>query len=222
MHRIGRTGRAGASGEAISLVCVDEEIFLRDIQRLIHRTSRARWSSGFGSPISNRARRAEDAPAADDRRLAAIRNGNGGGRPRARRAAAQRSCLTLRAPPIRCARHPRAARCLVHRRARERPQGPRPGARFAPALTAVIGNRAFTARCDAAADQAPTATQRGYAGPLPDAQVTAATRTCAGPQRCRCASGGKRKPVVAGYDALKSVANEPPRSTRRVWNHGAE
>jgi ATP-dependent RNA helicase RhlE len=34
VHRIGRTGRAGASGEAISLVCVDEDIFLRDIERL--------------------------------------------------------------------------------------------------------------------------------------------------------------------------------------------
>ncbi|MGL6109655.1 MAG: DEAD/DEAH box helicase [Rubrivivax sp.] len=34
VHRIGRTGRAGATGEAISLVCVDEEIFLRDIERL--------------------------------------------------------------------------------------------------------------------------------------------------------------------------------------------
>jgi ATP-dependent RNA helicase RhlE len=34
VHRIGRTGRAGASGEAISLVCVDEEIFLRDIEKL--------------------------------------------------------------------------------------------------------------------------------------------------------------------------------------------
>ena len=35
VHRIGRTGRAGASGEAISLVCVDEHAFLRDIERLI-------------------------------------------------------------------------------------------------------------------------------------------------------------------------------------------
>jgi ATP-dependent RNA helicase RhlE len=34
VHRIGRTGRAGASGEAISLVCVDEDIFLRDIEKL--------------------------------------------------------------------------------------------------------------------------------------------------------------------------------------------
>ncbi len=38
VHRIGRTGRAGATGEAISLVCVDERGFLRDIERLIKRT----------------------------------------------------------------------------------------------------------------------------------------------------------------------------------------
>ena len=37
VHRIGRTGRAGAQGEAISLVCVDENGFLRDIERLIKR-----------------------------------------------------------------------------------------------------------------------------------------------------------------------------------------
>ena len=35
VHRIGRTGRAGNEGEAISLVCVDERDFLRDIERLI-------------------------------------------------------------------------------------------------------------------------------------------------------------------------------------------
>jgi len=37
VHRIGRTGRAGAQGEAVSLVCVDENGFLRDIERLIKR-----------------------------------------------------------------------------------------------------------------------------------------------------------------------------------------
>ncbi len=35
VHRIGRTGRAGASGEAISLVSADETEFLRDIQKLV-------------------------------------------------------------------------------------------------------------------------------------------------------------------------------------------
>ena len=37
VHRIGRTGRAGQEGEAISLVCVDERDFLRDIERLTRR-----------------------------------------------------------------------------------------------------------------------------------------------------------------------------------------
>ena len=35
VHRIGRTGRAGAEGLAISLVCSDEEGLLRDIRRLL-------------------------------------------------------------------------------------------------------------------------------------------------------------------------------------------
>lgn len=35
VHRIGRTGRAGAEGEAYSLVCDDERGQLRDIQRLL-------------------------------------------------------------------------------------------------------------------------------------------------------------------------------------------
>jgi ATP-dependent RNA helicase RhlE len=38
VHRIGRTGRAGAQGEALSLVCVDEEGFLADIEKLIKRS----------------------------------------------------------------------------------------------------------------------------------------------------------------------------------------
>lgn len=35
VHRIGRTGRAGNEGDAISLVCVDEIKLLRDIEKLI-------------------------------------------------------------------------------------------------------------------------------------------------------------------------------------------
>ncbi len=37
VHRIGRTGRAGNEGEAVSLVCVDEHKLLRDIERLLKR-----------------------------------------------------------------------------------------------------------------------------------------------------------------------------------------
>jgi ATP-dependent RNA helicase RhlE len=37
VHRIGRTGRAGNDGEAVSLVCIDELGLLKDIERLIKR-----------------------------------------------------------------------------------------------------------------------------------------------------------------------------------------
>jgi ATP-dependent RNA helicase RhlE len=47
IHRIGRTGRAGADGEAISLVCVDEHAFLRDIERLIKRSVPQQVIPGF-------------------------------------------------------------------------------------------------------------------------------------------------------------------------------
>ena len=35
VHRIGRTGRAGKQGVAVSLVCIDEREFLRDIEKLL-------------------------------------------------------------------------------------------------------------------------------------------------------------------------------------------
>jgi len=47
VHRIGRTGRAGATGEAISLVCVDERAFLHDIERLIKREIPSAVVPGF-------------------------------------------------------------------------------------------------------------------------------------------------------------------------------
>ncbi|QET02734.1 MULTISPECIES: DEAD/DEAH box helicase [Cupriavidus] len=47
VHRIGRTGRAGAEGEAISLVCVDEHGLLRDIERLIKRQLEQTVLPGF-------------------------------------------------------------------------------------------------------------------------------------------------------------------------------
>jgi ATP-dependent RNA helicase RhlE len=55
VHRIGRTGRAGAQGEAISLVCLDEEGFLRDIERLIKREIPREVIAGFAPPAGERA-----------------------------------------------------------------------------------------------------------------------------------------------------------------------
>jgi len=47
VHRIGRTGRAGATGEAVSLVCVDEHQLLKDIERLIKRPIPQEVIAGF-------------------------------------------------------------------------------------------------------------------------------------------------------------------------------
>ena len=47
VHRIGRTGRAGAQGEAISLVCIDEEGFMREIEKLIKRSVAREVVPGF-------------------------------------------------------------------------------------------------------------------------------------------------------------------------------
>jgi len=47
IHRIGRTGRAGAEGEAVSLVCVDELKLLTDIEKLIKRELFHQIIAGF-------------------------------------------------------------------------------------------------------------------------------------------------------------------------------
>ncbi|MBI2770680.1 MAG: DEAD/DEAH box helicase [Burkholderiales bacterium] len=48
VHRIGRTGRAGNSGEAVSLVCLDEEGFMKDIERFTKQNIEVRVVEGFG------------------------------------------------------------------------------------------------------------------------------------------------------------------------------
>ncbi len=48
VHRIGRTGRAGASGEAVSLVCMDEEGFMMEIERFTKQQIPVQVIEGFG------------------------------------------------------------------------------------------------------------------------------------------------------------------------------
>jgi len=47
IHRIGRTGRAGSGGEAISLVCADEFKLLKAIERLTKQLIPRKNLSGF-------------------------------------------------------------------------------------------------------------------------------------------------------------------------------
>ena len=66
VHRIGRTGRAGAKGEAISLVCNDEKQYLRDIEKLIGLNIPSKTKIGFepnknpsSEPTSNKQKRSD-------------------------------------------------------------------------------------------------------------------------------------------------------------------
>jgi ATP-dependent RNA helicase RhlE len=47
VHRIGRTGRAGATGRATSLVSMDERAYMRNIERLIRKSIPSRVIEGF-------------------------------------------------------------------------------------------------------------------------------------------------------------------------------
>ncbi|MBB1598841.1 DEAD/DEAH box helicase [Variovorax sp. UMC13] len=55
VHRIGRTGRAGNSGEAVSLVCLDEEGFMQEIERFTKQQIPVKVVDGFGPEEGERA-----------------------------------------------------------------------------------------------------------------------------------------------------------------------
>ena len=75
VHRIGRTGRAAATGEALSLVCVDEHKLLRDIERLLKREIPRLAIPGFDPDPSIKAE-----PIVNGRQQQRGGRGQGGGR----------------------------------------------------------------------------------------------------------------------------------------------
>jgi ATP-dependent RNA helicase RhlE len=78
VHRIGRTGRAGATGEAISLVCADDKPLLADIEKVIRRQVPLEIVAGFEPNPNERAepiQRGRGAPQRPAHRQAPKREG---------------------------------------------------------------------------------------------------------------------------------------------------
>jgi len=63
VHRIGRTGRAGNEGEAVSLVCAEEADYLRNIERLIKASIPQKTVEGFETRLPEKAKPAPRAKA---------------------------------------------------------------------------------------------------------------------------------------------------------------
>ena len=80
VHRIGRTGRAGATGEAVSLVCVDEHEMLKDIEKLIKQSLPRQVIPGFEPDPNARAQAIQLRSGAPGHGGRGGRSGGGGGR----------------------------------------------------------------------------------------------------------------------------------------------
>ncbi|MXP49189.1 ATP-dependent RNA helicase RhlE [Pantoea sp. Eser] len=111
VHRIGRTGRAAATGVALSLVCFDEHKLLRDIERLLKREIPRLAIAGYEPDPSIKAE-----PIINGRQQQSRGGAGGGGRGQGRQGAG--------APRSSGEKRPQA-----RRQSQPAPQGDRPAAR---------------------------------------------------------------------------------------------
>lgn len=183
VHRIGRTGRAGATGEAVSLVCVDEKQLLRDIERLIKREIPQEVIAGF-EPDPNAKPEPIQQRRGQQPRGGGGGNGGGGGgnRAAARQASPQRSATAPRSrrPPRRRPRS-RAIRIRVIRAAAATAAGPAAAAAMPPALPAATPRTRTATVRRAAASAVTEAARPRAAGARPGAASARAPRCAALP-----------------------------------------
>ena len=126
VHRIGRTGRAGSTGEAISLVSADDRPLLAAIERLINRKIEQKSVPGF-EPTKG----ARPAPEADDRprRQPQQRRDQPRRDQQPRSSASRGQPRPASRPSTRTGERPQHARRPADAARPQRPQGTRPGAR---------------------------------------------------------------------------------------------
>ena len=82
IHRIGRTGRAGASGLAVSLVCQDEHTLLRGIERLLGHPIHRETIPGFEHALMETVPKRPPSPQKPERRSRTRNTRRRGGRRR--------------------------------------------------------------------------------------------------------------------------------------------
>ena len=194
VHRIGRTGRAGSPGHAVSLVCVDEHKLLREIERLLGAPIPTEVVEGFAPDRSVRPEPILRGGLGRARPTGPRPHGGGGRRPQPVRGEAP-------------ARHRTPA-------GGERPHAaPRPGQR--PAAPVSIGQRpAMPGQRPAAAGHGPRRDDRPWNGPRPEhrgprPEHRGGPRPNAGrPAGGQHQHGGRPNPGAAGSRSPQAMPGE--------------
>jgi ATP-dependent RNA helicase RhlE len=91
VHRIGRTGRAGNEGKAVSLVCTDESEYLRNIEKLLGAKILQKTVDGFEARLTASGKAAVKSKANTSRKHPAQENGARGNTKQRRKRQPQRS-----------------------------------------------------------------------------------------------------------------------------------